>query len=330
MGKEWTVGELLGTSNAYWRGCALQAAVRLEIFSVIDDHHISRDKVAGLIGGDLRGTEYLLNALCAMGLLSKEDALYSNTPEARTLLCKDSSTYIGHIILHHHHILDGWAQLDTAVTTGKPVTKRSYGEAIERESFLMGMFNLAMGIAPAIAKQIDLSRYHRLLDLGGGPGTFAIHFCLANPALEVVIYDRPTTQSFAAETVVKFGLEERIAFAGGDITTDTIPHGPYDVAWISHLLHSNGPKECQQIIDKTVAAMEPGGMILIHEFILDNSKDGPEFPALFSLNMLVNNPAGRAYSKEELTSMLRNSGVHSIKHHPFRGPTDSSILYGIV
>jgi SAM-dependent methyltransferase len=330
MEKEWTVGELLGTSNAYWRGCTLQAGVRLEIFSVIHDQQLSLERVTSLVGADLRGTEYLLNALCAMGLLLKKGGLYSNTPETRTLLCKDSSAYIGYIILHHHHILDGWAQLDTAVMTGKPVSKRSYGEAIERESFLMGMFNLAMGTAPSIAGRIDLSQHRRLLDLGGGPGTFAIHFCLVNPKLEAVIYDRPTTRSFAVETVEKFGLQERIEFAGGDITTDSIPCGPYDVAWLSHILHSNGPESCQKIIGKTVAAMKPGGMILIHEFILDNSKDGPEFPALFSLNMLVNNPAGRSYSEEELTEMLRKSGVHSIKRHSFKGPTDSSVLYGTV
>jgi len=330
MGKEWTVGDLLTTSNAYWRGCALQAGVRLEIFTVIHEHHMGLESVAELIGGDQRATEYLLNALCAMGLLRKEEAGYCNTPEALKLLCKDSAAYIGHIILHHHHILDGWSQLDEVVKTGAPVTKRSYGEAIERESFLMGMFNLAMGIAPAIAEQIDLSQHHRLLDLGGGPGTYAIHFCLANPELHGVIYDRPTTRSFALETVTKFGLSDRIEFSGGDITTDNIPKGPYDAAWLSHILHSNGPEQCQKIIDKTVAAMAPGGIIMIHDFILDNSKDGPEFPTLFSLNMLVNNPAGRSYSEEELTAMLHKSGVRHIKRHPFQGPSDSSILYGIV
>ncbi len=330
MRKEWTVGDLLGTSNAYWRGCALQAGVRLEIFTVINNQSMNLYSISELIGSDPRGTEHLLNALCAMGLLVKNEGLYSNTPETLKLLCKDSATYIGHIILHHHHILDGWAQLDEAVKTGKPIAKRSYGEAIERESFLMGMFNLAMGIAPIIAEEIDLSDRQRLLDLGGGPGTFAIHFCLANPELDAVIYDRPTTESFARETVAKFGLKERIDFSGGDITTDNIPKGPYDAAWLSHLLHSNGPEDCQQIIDKTVAAMEPGGVIMIHDFILDNSKDGPEFPALFSLNMLVNNPAGRSYSEEEITAMLQNSGVKKIQRHPFQGPTDSSILYGIV
>ena len=330
MKKEWTVGDMLGTSNAYWRGCALQAGVRLEIFSMINDQSINLDKISDLIGSDSRGTEHLLNALCAMGLLIKDEEVYSNTPETLKLLCKDSATYIGHIILHHHHILDGWAQLDEAVKTGKPVTQRSYGEAIERESFLLGMFNLAKGIAPIIAEEIDLSGRQRLLDLGGGPGTFAIHFCLANPGLDAVIYDRPTTEPFAREIVAKFGLKERIDFTGGDITTDNIPKGPYDTAWLSHLLHSNGPEDCQQIIDKTVTAMEPGGVIMIHDFILDNSKDGPEFPALFSLNMLVNNPAGRSYSEEEITAMLQNSGVKNIKRHPFQGPTDSSILFGIV
>lgn len=330
MRKEWTVGDLLSTSNAYWRGCSLQAGVRLGIFTIIHDRHMALTEVADQISADRRGIEYLLNALSAMGLLIKEGDLYSNTPAAFNLLGKDSPTYIGHIILHHHHILDGWAQLHEAVITGAPVAKRSYGEEIERESFLMGMLNLAMGIAPTIADQIDLSGRHRLLDLGGGPGTYAIHFCLANPELTAVIYDRPTTKSFAMETVAKFGLTKQIEFAGGDITMDLVPGGPYDAAWLSHILHSNGPEQCQQIIDKTVAALEPGGLIMVHEFILDNSKDAPEFPALFSLNMLINSPAGRSYSTEELTAMLHNSGVRNITRHPFQGPSDSSILYGTI
>ena len=330
MKKEWTVGDLLSTSSAYWQGCTLQAAVRLEIFNSISDNQLSLSQITKQTGTDQRATEALLNALSSMGLLVKESDLYSNTPETLTLLCKDSERYLGHIILHHHHILDGWAQLDEAVKTGKPVSQRSYGEDIERESFLMGMFNLAMASAPVVAEKIDLSGKHRLLDLGGGPGTYAIHFCLANPELQAIIYDRPTTEVYAMETVSKFNLKDRVGFAGGDITEGAIPEGPYDVAWLSHILHSNGPKACQEIIDKTVAAMEPGGTILIHDFILDNSKDGPEFSALFSLNMLVNNPDGRSYSEEELTKMLKNSGVSNIKHHPFKGPSSASILSGTV
>ncbi len=327
MNKEWTMGDLLSTSSAYWRGCSLQAGVRLGIFTIIHDRQLSAAEIAATLHADPRGTEYLLNALTAMALLVKDEDMYSNTSAASRYLNKESSAYIGHIVLHHHHILDGWAQLDEVVKTGAPVATRSYGEEVERESFLMGMFNLAMAIAPEVASQIDLSGRRRLLDLGGGPGTYAIHFCLANPQLNAVIYDRPTTQPFAMETVESFNLSDRISFAGGDIITDPLREGSYDVAWLSHLLHSNGPEQCRQIIDKTVASMAPDGMIIIHEFILDNSKDGPEFPALFSLNMLVNNPEGRSYAENELRAMLSESGVRDITRHPFQGPNESSILY---
>lgn len=330
MNRDWTPGQLLATSSAYWRGCTLQAGVRLGVFTALDEGQLQLEEIAARIEADVRGAELLLNGLAAMGLLVKEGRRYANTPAARELLSRASDRYLGHIILHHHHILDGWAQLDQAVRRGVPVPKRSYGEKVERESFLLGMFNLAMGIAPRLCPQVDLAGRSRLLDLGGGPGTYAIHFCLANPGLSAVIFDLPTTEPFARQTIGKFGLAERIAFAGGDFNEDPISGGPYDAAWLSHILHSHGPDECRRIIERTVAAMAPGGLILIHEFILENSGDGPEFPALFSLNMLVNNPAGRSYTEEELAAMLRAAGVHDIARHPFRGPNDSSILFGTI
>lgn len=330
MTKNWTVGDLLATSSAYWKGCTLQAGVRLGIFTILDEGQLRLEEVAEKTDADRRGIEYLLNALAAMGLLVKENGHYADTPEAREFLSEKSEKYLGHIILHHHHILDGWAQLDKAVRKGAPVAKRSYGEEAERESFLMGMFNLAMGIAPRLASQLDLAGRTRLLDLGGGPGTYAIHFCLANPGLKAVIYDRPTTEPFARKTVARFGLSDRIDFAGGDFLEDPITGGPYDAAWLSHVLHSNDPEECRQIIAKTVQAMQPGGRIMIHEFILDDRKTAPEFAALFSLNMLISNPGGRSYSEGELRDMLSDAGVGNIILHPFRGPNESSILYGTV
>ncbi|OKY74353.1 MAG: SAM-dependent methyltransferase [Desulfobulbaceae bacterium DB1] len=330
MEKQWNIGELLRTSTAYWQACALQAGVRLGIFTVINKESRSLSHIAAAIKADERGTEYLLNALAAMGLLKKEGDLYTNGSAAREYLSSHSPEYIGHIIQHHHHILDGWAQLHEAVATGHPVEMRSYGDDVERESFLMGMFNLAMGIAPALVSQVDLLGRRRLLDLGGGPGTYAIHFCLANPDLAAVVFDRPTTEPFALKTVKRFGLADRIAFHGGDFHLDPIPGPAFDAAWLSHILHSSGPAECRKIIKKTAAALEPGGLIMIHEFILDDSKDGPEFPALFSLNMLVNNEDGRSYSEEEIRAMLEAAGVRNIARHPFRGPNDSSIICGIV
>lgn len=329
MQKDWNRGTLLSVSSAYWRGCAVQAGVRLGLFSRIDQGLLSAEEVADALGADKRATGLLLDALAAMGLLMKAEGGYSNTGAARELLVAGRPGYMGHIILHHHHILDGWAQLDQAVLSGEPVSRRSYGAEIERESFLMGMFNLAMGVAPVLAGQLQLEGRRHLLDLGGGPGTYAIHFCLAHPELQAVIYDRPTTEPFARATVEQFGLTGRIDFLPGDFTSDPISGGPYDAAWLSHILHSNSLEQCQTIINKTVAALEEGGQIMVHDFILDNSKDSPEFAALFSLNMLIGNGRGRSYSEEEISGMLAKAGVSRIERLAFRAANDSSVIVGV-
>jgi len=329
MEKEWGRGELLGVSSAYWRGCTLQAGVRLGIFTVLGEQTLAGEEVAAAIGGDRRATGLLLDALAGMGLVEKQDGRYRNSRAARDMLIAGAPGYLGHIILHHHHILDGWAQLDQAVVSGGPVQKRSYGAEIERESFLMGMFNLAMGIAPLVAGRMPLAGRRRLLDLGGGPGTYAIHFCLAHPDLQAVIYDRPTTAPFAHATVDQFGLASRIEFHPGDFVNDPIGGGPYDAAWLSHILHSNDSAQCRLFIDKTAAAMEPGGVIMVHDFILDDSGDSPEFATLFSLNMLVNNGRGRSYCEREIRQMLEKAGFDRVERLAFRGPNDSSVMVGI-
>jgi len=308
MAGAWDAGRLIGTSSAYWRGCTLQAAVRLKIFSILGEKQKSLEEIKHALNADLRGTEYLLNALAAMRLIRKNENFYQNSEAAVELLTESSHRYIGHIILHHHHLLDGWAQLDQAVLQGAPVEKRSYGQELERESFLLGMFNLAMISAPLVASEVHLEGKKKLLDLGGGPGTFSIHFCRVNPHLRAVVYDRPTTKPFMQKTAAAFHLADRIDFIGGDFNQDPITGGPYDAAWLSHILHSNGPKQCQDLIAKVYDILEPGGQILIHDFILKDTKDSPEFGALFSLNMLINNPEGRAYSEAEIAAMIEKAG----------------------
>ena len=329
MSQDWNVGMLLGVSNGYWRGCTLQAAVRLRIFSFLGQETRSPDEVASDASTEVRATGLLLDALSAMGLITKKGTHYTNNEFARTYLTEDSPEFIGHIILHHHHLVDGWAQLDKAVCTGKKVEKRSYGADTERESFLLGMFNLAKGLAPQLAANIDFSGRKRLLDLGGGPGTYSIHFCQANPELKAVIFDRPTTKYIADKVVSSYDLSDRISFEGGDFNLTSPGKERFDAAWLSHILHSNSYEQSEQCIQKAVDALEPGGLLLIHDFILNTEKDGPEFPALFALNMLIGTDKGRSYSDKEITSMMRQAGLVKIIHHPFRAPNDSSILSGI-
>jgi SAM-dependent methyltransferase len=327
---EWDPGQILELSGYYWKTCTLHAGVKLGVFTAIGKETLTAEEVAGRLKTNGRALTTLLNALTAMDLLDKSDGRFSNTPASLAFLSKDSPRYLGFMIMHHHHLVESWSRLDQAVLSGGPVAGRvSFGDEERRESFLMGMFNIAMTIAPELTKSIDLFERRHFLDVGGGPGTYAIHFCLNNPQLRGTVYDLPTTRPFAEKTIARFGLTGRVDFMEGDYLKEDIK-GTYDVAWLSQILHGESPDDCRMIVDKTVAALEPGGLIMIHEFILDNTMDGPLFPALFSLNMLLGTDGGQAYSESELMDMLADAGVRDIRRLPFQGPNDSGIITGIV
>ena len=328
--QEMNPGNLLEISGGYWKTCTLHAAVKLDIFTIIGNSRLKSEDVTDKLYGNQRSVEMLLNALSAMELLEKKENTYSNTPLSLEFLVRTSSRYIGHIIMHHYHLLDSWNRLDIAVRTGQPVRGRvSHSDEERRESFLMGMFNLAMNLAPVLVPKIDLSGRHHLLDFGGGPGTYAIYFCLNNPQLKATVYDLPTTRPFAEKTIAKFNLQDRIDFKSLDYLKEDIV-GVFDVAWLSHILHGESFEDARKIVRKAASTLEPGGLIIIHEFILNNAMDGPLFPALFSLNMLLGTPGGQAYSEEQLMTMLTDAGVKNFQRIYFDSPNDSGILTGIV
>lgn len=326
---DWNPAALLQLSGGYWSTCALHAGVKLGVFTALAERAMSAGELAGQIEADARGAAMLLDALAALDLLEKSGDMYQSTPFAVAYLSRTSPHYLGHIIMHHHHLMSGWAHLDEAVASGGPLRERMSGgsDAAVRESFLLGMFNLAMLTAPKIVPEINLVGRRRLLDLGGGPGTYAIHFCRHNPELSAVVYDLPTTREFAEKTIGSFGLDSRIAFNDGDFLHKGI-EGSFDVAWLSHILHGEGPEGCAVILQKAMAALEPGGMILVQEFILDDSLDGPLFPALFSLNMLLGTPAGQAYSQGDLLGMLAAAGACNLRRLPLELPNGAGVIAG--
>lgn len=329
--KEWTVADLLQLSGGYWSVCALHAGVKLDLFTPLSQRRHTAPELAGVLKSDVRGLTMLLNALAAMDLLEKQGEAYGATPFAAEFLARTSPAYLGYIIMHHHHLMPSWVRLDESVRSGGPTRGRDSHEddATIRESFEMGMFNLAMQIAPRIVPGIDLTGRRRLLDLGGGPGTYALHFCRHNPDLTAVVYDLPSTRPFAEQTIERFGLGDRVSFEAGDFESDDI-HGRFDVAWLSHILHSSGPAGCAALLKKAVAALEPGGMILVQEFILADTMDGPLFPALFSLNMLLGTSDGQSYSEGEIRAMLAAAGVGDLRRLPLELPNGAGVIAGTV
>jgi hypothetical protein len=326
---DWNPGTLLQVSGSYWQACTLHAGVKLDLFSILSKAPGTAAHLADELKADMRGLTMLLDALAAMRLLDKRGESFQVTDAAALFLSRESDRYIGHMMMHHHHLVASWSQLDVAVKTGKPVRAGAGDrDARRREAFLLGMYNQASQQAPQIVQHVNLAGRRKLLDLGGGPGTYAIHFCHHNPQLEAVVFDLPATRPFAERIIGRHELSDRIQFVAGNYNEDALM-GPFDVVWLSHILHAEGPERCRKLIAKAAAVVESGGMMIIHDFILADTMDRPMFPALFALNMLLGTDGGQSYSESQIRQMMETAGLSRIERLDYQGPTDSSIMVGI-
>jgi SAM-dependent methyltransferase len=337
MAKELGIADILGISGAYWAGCALQAGVTLDLFTAVErgrsgaqDKRLSVRDLALRLACDERALGMLATALIALGFLGGNTGDVTLPEHSRMYLSRSSEQYIGFIIKHHAQIMPGWVKLAEAVQSGKrqrEISSSDTDSAEERENFLMGMFNIAVNQAEKVAAAFDLSGRKRLLDIGGGPGTYAVFFCKANPGMRATVFDRPTSESFAGNVARRFGLNEFIDFAGGDFMADALPTG-YDVAWLSHVLHGETPADAARLVAKAAKTLNPGGLLAIQEFVLDDSGNGPAHPVLFSLNMLVGTAGGQAYTGAEIRDMLQKAGAGRIRRLEIDLPMGCGILAG--
>lgn len=310
---EWSIERFMQQSSGFWVSATLHAGVKHDVFTPLAEESLTTTQLAERTGCSARGLGMLLDALTALGLLDKEAVGYRAGSFARTHLVQGQPGYLGDIVLHHHHLMESWAHLDRSVASGAAHQQPSLHKDEEwLTAFLNGMFNLASMRAPQVAQQLDFSAHQRLLDLGGGPGTYAIQFCRVNPDLTATIFDRPVSRPIATATVARFDMQQQIDFHPGDFNSDPLPTG-YDLFWMSHILHSNGPEACRALVQRAVDALEPGGLLLIQEFILNNDGCSPVFPTLFALNMLVQTDEGQAYREDELIGMMTAAGLVNVR-----------------
>jgi hypothetical protein len=136
----WNPAELLKLSGSYWGTCALHAGVKLDLFSTLAAQPQTAPELAAGLGIDKRGLTMLLDSLTALQLLDKQGGCYTATGFANELLDRSAPGYLGHIILHHHHLVENWSRLDEAVREGAPVRYRVSHEPTdaERESLITG------------------------------------------------------------------------------------------------------------------------------------------------------------------------------------------------
>lgn len=308
--------ELLEVCWQFRAGRVLMAGQRLGIFEALRTPQSARE-IAQKCGTDPEMTERLLIACCSLGIVQRDGNRFTLTKLGQNLLLPESLRFIGGVLGHYENLWWFWTGLAEVVKTGKRDAAPSAPKDFEErwhEFWIWAMHGIAAnGVGQWLAENLDLSDRNLLLDVGGGPSTYSVILCQKFPNLKAVIWDLPRTLAIAEEVIKRFKMESRITLQPGDWNRDEFGSG-YDCALMSNILH--GPNsQANMKLAKAFRALKSGGLLIVHDFLLNEEKTGPLPAALF--NLMVG-----AYSISEMVKVIENAGFRNVRlvaYHQKRG-----------
>ena len=308
------------------------AAVSLGVFDALESGPQSAAALAETLKLDAGALERLLDACVCLQVLGKQGSLYENTPTASAYLCKQSpSRMTGYLNYSNEILWKMWGNLEGAIREGTNRWQETFGwdgpifssffktEAAMRE-FLMGMHGQGLLSSPQVVTAFDLSRFHRLVDLGGATGHLVIAACERYPQLRGVVFDLPETGVLAREIVGTSPAASRIEIIAGDFFVDELPEG--DIYSLGRILHDWTEAKCLALLKRIHDRLPSGGALLIAEKLLDEDKTGPRWALMQNLGMLLYTE-GKERTLSEYRSLLNQVGFAEVKGATTPSPLDA-------
>ncbi len=306
-----TYSQLMHLANAYGDSQVLLAANDLALFTVIGTGGRTASEIAKRCQADREGMRLLLDALVGLELLSLRGNLYRNTPLGRRYLDRRSPTSISNLLwLLGHHWHD-WTELPHTLRQGRPGRVPVTGSPEFRRRFSLAMHERSHVLAaPTVATLRLPPKARRFLDLGGGPGSYAIALAKRYPCLEGVVLDQTVTVT--KRLILQEGLRARLKARAGNIFKADLGTG-YDAVLVSNIIHIFNEAENKTLLKRVRDALRPGGKVFIVEFFLDDSRTRPAGSSVFSLMMYLFTATGRGYSWRETENLLARLGFGRFK-----------------
>ena len=301
----------------------LAVALEFRLFTHLAGLPMPLAQIAPAVGLSERAAGRLLYACAALGLVHASPQGFGNTPIAEKYLVEGRPTFIGSYVqmfdtLAYHR----WQQLSTALRQDAPVDELQHpyhyldADAEAARSFLAAQHAGSLSLGYTLARRIDFRPFCCLLDLGGGSGAYTVEILRHYPHLQAIIFDFPEVCRLADETMRQEGLSARVRTVAGDYEHEALPAGPDVVLWSGNL-HASSPQRCMRVLQKLYDLLPSAGMLLIHDYLLDDTRTGPLIPALLALHMTLVSAEGQVYSGIELRTLLAQAGFVEISVQSF-------------
>lgn len=315
-------------ARSYRKAQILLACVELGVFEALAGGSATSQTVAGVTQTSPRGMDLLLNAAVGLGLLEKANSLFSNSALAEAWLIPGRDASLSQSLLLEKAFYTRWGHLAEAVRTGKrPEENRRDEQAKDWvRNFISALYAAARPVAPLIAEALALpqDRPMRVIDVGGGHGAYSLALAQRYPLLTATIFELPRVVPVAREIVQQADLADRVSVQEGDFQTETLG-SDYDLALVFGVLNGESPDGRFALIQKVHTALNPGGRIVIRDFVLDADRAGPVDATEFALQMLLATESGGLDTRDDWDRWLHMAGFNAPCVLPIPGSIGSSL-----
>lgn len=322
-------GRIFDALFAFQQAAALKAAIDLGIFTAIAEGAATAAAIAAKCNSSERGIRILCDTLVTYEFLAKSENAYANAPDSALFLNRHSPACIASMAdflfvpdLVSHTLY----QLPATVRKGGTMME---GEgSVSPENPMWVTFAHAMAAQTRMPAQIIASKLPgagplKVLDIAAGHGMYGIAVALHNPEARIVALDWPAVLEVAKENAAQAGISGRYSTIAGDFFTAELG-SDYDAILITNFLHHFDVEACEAIFRKVHAALRPGGVAVVLEFVPDEDRVSPASQARFALTMLITTARGDAYTRAEYQAMIANAGYASAAIE--RIPSEQSVI----
>jgi len=315
--------EVIDLSWAYRAGRLVQVAHGAGIFERLAAGRATAAAIARDRKLDAAVVEKMLCPLAAMGLVRRAGGrAWKLAPKAAATLVSDAPFYQGNTLAHSANVWSFWNNLESVVRGKRGAWRYVEGEGAgvirSHRDFILAMHNMAMaGRAARLAERVSVKGRRRLMDIGGGPGSYAMALCERNPGLRATVFDRPETVKIAREVISRLGMSGRVGTVVGDWDENDFGEGN-DVVLLSNIMHGANDK-AEMKMAKAHRSLVPGGLLIVQDFLMNAAKTGPLIPALFGVMV-------GAFALPEMTARIRAAGFSKLRAWPMPANVGTTVI----